>query len=131
MIFVDTSVWIDFLAGRETKEVASLIEAMEREESIGYTGLVIQELFQGIQSPKNRDQIESSFEPFIELFPNRESYKLAAKLFRDSRAKGHPIRSSIDCLIAACCIEHGLELLHNDRDFEYLTKISKLKVLLS
>ena len=131
MIFVDTSVWIDFLADRETRKVASLIEALEKEESISYTGLVIQELFQGIQSPKRRDQVEISFEPFIEVFPNRESYKLAAKLFRDSRTKGHPIRSSIDCLIAACCIEHGFELLHNDRDFDYLAKISKLKILVS
>jgi predicted nucleic acid-binding protein len=128
MIFVDTSVWIDFLADRETREVASLIEALEKEESIGYTGLVIQELFQGIQSSKKRDQIESSFEPFIEVFPNRGSHKSAAKLFRDSRANGHPIRSSADCLIAACCIEHGFELLHNDRDFEYLAEISKLKI---
>jgi predicted nucleic acid-binding protein len=128
MIFVDTSVWIDFLANRETKEVANLLDALEKEETIGYTGLVIQELFQGIRSQKKREQIESSFEPFIEVFPNRESHKLAAKLFRDSRSKGHPIRSSIDCLIAACCIEHGFELLHNDRDFDHLALISKLKI---
>jgi predicted nucleic acid-binding protein len=37
------------------------------------------------------------------------------------------IRSSVDCLIAACAIRHQLEVLHCDRDFDQLAKISPLR----
>lgn len=126
MIFVDTSVWIDFLANKDTSGVINLVHALESEETVCYTGLIIQEIFQGISSAKKREKIEDGFSPFIEIFPDRDTYKLAAKLFRDSRSNGHPIRSSIDCLIGACCIEHHLLLLANDWDFKYLTEISNL-----
>jgi predicted nucleic acid-binding protein len=128
MLFVDTSVWIDFLADRENRQVNLLVTALEDEETVCYTGIVIQELFQGIDSSKFRLQIEKGFEPMIEIFPNRKTYGSAATLYRDSRSNGHQIRSSIDCLIAACCIEHKLELLHHDRDFDYIAEISKLRL---
>ena len=44
MLFVDTSVWIDFLADREGKQVNLLVAALKDEEPICYAGLVIQEL---------------------------------------------------------------------------------------
>lgn len=128
MLFVDTSVWIDFLADTDTPQVHILAQALEEEETLCYSGIVIQELFQGISPPKQRAQIEAHFEPMLEIFPSRSSYRLAATLFRDSRSNGHPIRSSIDCLIAAYCIEHKLELLHRDRDFGYIAEVSKLRL---
>ena len=128
MIFTDTSVWIDFFADQPTSEVKSLVSILESEESICFTGLVIQEIFQGVKSEKKREIIEIGFAPLIEIFPNRETYKLAAELYRVSRSKGHQIRSSVDCLIAACCIEHNLELLAKDRDFKYIAQISNLKL---
>ena len=33
-------------------------------------------------------------------------------------------RSTIDCLIAQIAIEHNLVLLHNNKDFEDLSKIA-------
>jgi len=41
----------------------------------------------------------------------------------DCRRAGITIRSSIDCLIARVAIEHGLMLLHDDRDFERISKV--------
>lgn len=127
MVLVDTSVWIDFFSDKESREVSYLTEAIESEESICYTGVILQELFQGIQSSKERNFIENSFLPFVELFPSRSTYKLAAELFRKSRKAGHPIRSSMDCLIASCCIENGALILENDRDYEFISQVSKLR----
>jgi predicted nucleic acid-binding protein len=126
MIFVDTSAWIDFFRDKDTEEVRYLANALE-EDTIAYTGMVLQELFQGISSAKKRDLVEESFEPFVEIFPSRSTYRLAAELFRKSRGKGHPIRSSVDCLFAACCLEQNLELLEKDRDYLYISQISRLK----
>jgi hypothetical protein len=36
------------------------------------------------------------------------------------------VRSGVDCLIAACAIRHGLTVLHRDRDYPVLAKVSPL-----
>jgi hypothetical protein len=37
------------------------------------------------------------------------------------------VRSSVDCLIAACAIRHDLEVLHRDRDYAALATVSSLR----
>jgi len=32
----------------------------------------------------------------------------------------------VDCLIAACAVRHGLTVLHHDRDFDLLARVSAL-----
>jgi len=34
----------------------------------------------------------------------------------------------IDCMIATVAMQHDLELLHNDRDFDQIARYSKLRV---
>ena len=126
MIFIDTSVWIDFFRDEDSAEVRYLTNALE-EDTIAFTGLVLQELFQGIGSAKERNLVEESFGPFVEIFPSRSTNRLAAELFRKSREKGHPIRSSVVCFFAACCLEQNLEILEKDRDYLYISQISRLK----
>lgn len=57
-----------------------------------------------------------------------ETYENAAKLFFDARRQGMTIRSTTDCLIAQIAIEHKIPLLHDDRDFDSLSKISSLLI---
>jgi predicted nucleic acid-binding protein len=38
------------------------------------------------------------------------------------------IRSGVDCLIAACAMRNDLAVLHRDRDYDVLAKISALRV---
>jgi predicted nucleic acid-binding protein len=51
----------------------------------------------------------------------------AADLFRSARRAGVTVRSSVDCLIAACAIRHQIEVLHIDRDFAGLARLSSLR----
>ena len=51
----------------------------------------------------------------------------AIDLYRSARRAGFTIRSGVDCLIAACAIRHSLTVLHHDRDFDLLAKISPLE----
>jgi predicted nucleic acid-binding protein len=129
MILIDTGVWIDFLAGRETPETEIVSSILNEEESIVFTSVILQELMQGCADDASADAIENHFEPFIEVFPQRSTFKLAAKLFRECRSKGFTIRSSVDCLIAACAIEHDCFVHHKDRDFTFIEKVYGLKVL--
>ena len=127
MIFVDTSVWIEFFAGRDGPEVSTLMRTLDEGHTLLYTGLVLQELFQGIQSKSSRAKVEAHFAPFVEIFPTRETHRMAADLYRAARKKGFQIRSSIDCLFAACCLQQDALILARDRDFAFLSQVSKLK----
>jgi predicted nucleic acid-binding protein len=51
----------------------------------------------------------------------------AADLYRRARRAGLTIRSGVDCLIAACAIRHDLTILHHDRDYPALAKVSALQ----
>ncbi|MCE9581620.1 MAG: PIN domain-containing protein [Planctomycetes bacterium] len=44
-----------------------------------------------------------------------------------ARRQGVTVRSSVDCLIAACALRHQLTVLHRDRDFHRLAKVSPLR----
>jgi hypothetical protein len=44
------------------------------------------------------------------------------------RKKGVTIRKTIDVLIATFCLEHGFELLHNDKDYDPMEAILGLQV---
>jgi len=54
-------------------------------------------------------------------------FEEAAQLYRLARRQGVTIRSSVDCLIAATAIRHDLVVLHSDRDFPLLARVSALR----
>ena len=66
--------------------------------------------------------------PSVESPLAAEVVEEAVDLYRRARHAGLTIRSSVDCLIAACAIRHDLEVLHHDRDFEMLATLSPLRV---
>ena len=51
----------------------------------------------------------------------------AVDLYRRARLVGTTVRSSVDCLIAACAIRHRLTVVHCDRDFAALAKVAPLE----
>lgn len=131
MILVDMSVWIDFFRGVESREAARLANALEANEDIAICGPVLMEIRQGIASDKGVKDIERRLSPLIYLATVRKTYCHAADIYRAARAKGKTIRKPIDCLIAACAIEHRARLLQRDRDFATIAGISNLELVLS
>ncbi len=90
---------------------------------------VIQEVLQGFRE-------ESAFRvareamlafPIVEAPLSIEVFEDAVLLYRSARSRGFTVRSSVDCLIAACALRHGHTVLHHDRDFPVLARISPLK----
>jgi hypothetical protein len=51
----------------------------------------------------------------------------AASLYRAARRAGLTVRSGVDCLIATCALRNGLVVLHHDRDFDLLARVSSLE----
>jgi predicted nucleic acid-binding protein len=51
----------------------------------------------------------------------------AARIYFELKQRGFTVRSTLDCSIAVVALQHGLTLLHNDRDFETIAMVRPLK----
>jgi predicted nucleic acid-binding protein len=65
--------------------------------------------------------------PVVESPLSERIFLDAVDLYRTARRNGLTVRSSVDCVIAACALRNNLTVLHRDRDFTSLAKISGLK----
>lgn len=90
---------------------------------------IVQEVLQGFTDDHAyRVAREALFAlPMVESPLRADVFEQAVDLYRAARRAGVTVRSSVDCLIAACAIRHGLTVLHRDRDFTELARISPLK----
>lgn len=118
MILVDTSVWIDFLIGRETPQAKAVELLISAREDICICGIVLTEVLQGIREERSYEITKAVLSELIFLPMVQETFCLAARIYRTCRVRGITITNSTDCMIAATCIEHNVRLLHNDRDFD-------------
>lgn len=128
MVLVDTTVWIDFFADRSEPHVAALQELIENEEDLCLCGVILAEVLQGIRSDVDYIETKDYLADLIFLPMRQVTFVRAAEIYRSIRKRGVTIRKPIDCMIAAVAIEHDIRLLHNDRDFDYIAKHSKLRV---
>ena len=125
MVLVDTSVWIEAFRARAPLHLESLVDFDEVVTCLP----VIQEVLQGFRDEQAfRVARDSMFSlPVVESPLSREVVEEAIGLFRTARRQGLTVRSSVDCIIAACALRHGLTVLHRDRDYSTLAKISALR----
>ena len=124
MLLVDTSVWIEVFRKPSRLKLESAADLDEIVTCLP----VIQEVLQGFLDERAfRVARDAMFAfPIVESPLRAEVFEEAAQLYRTARRAALTIRSGVDCLIAACAIRHGLTILHDDRDFSFLTKISPL-----
>ena len=128
MILVDSSVWIDFFNGRDSRETDLLALLLRRR--ILLTGdLILAEVLQGFRDGRQvawaRHALLSL--PYADL-AGLEVALASAQNYRLLRAKGVTIRKTIDVLIATFCIRGGHVLLHGDRDFEPMIEHLGLRI---
>ncbi len=129
-MIVDTSVWIDFFNGHPSAQAQRLARAIEDGESIALPGLVYTEILLGLKNDTEAKRIALLLQAFDWVTePTQADYAQAAKLYRQCRAKGHTIRSTIDCIIAQLCLRDGLPLLAKDRDFERIAQLVALRLV--
>ncbi len=128
MILVDTSVWIDFLKGKNTFYRKKLHELIENDEDICITEIILTEILQGIRDDEIFQLTRKYLQDFTILKPKGiETYIMAAEIYRRCRREGKTVRKTIDCIIAAIAIEHGATLFHNDKDYEKIKECVGLK----
>ncbi|MBF8258072.1 MAG: PilT protein domain protein [Actinobacteria bacterium] len=127
ILLVDTSVWIDFFAGRDTPQTRVFKDAVREGADVALTGVILAEILQGVPSDAGFDRLRKDLSSFRILQPESEdTYVQAARLYRTGRKRGVTIRSLIDCLIAAIAMEHGAAVLHKDRDYDRISRYAPL-----
>lgn len=128
MIVVDTSVWIDYVNGKNTPQTNILDIDLQNHRII--TGdLILTEFLQGFKSDSDYRKAKKMMEALDYYdFVGKNIALKAARNFRLLRKKGITIRKTIDVLIATFCIENNFYLLHNDRDFDPMEKILGLSI---
>ena len=129
MILVDTTVWIDFFAGRPRHHVATLEQLLQTGQDICICGIVLAEVLQGIRSDSEHARTKDYFESLLFLPMTRATFLRSSQTYRALRKKGFTIRTPLDCMIASVAIEHRVPLLHNDRDFDKIANHTDLEVL--
>ena len=122
MILVDTTVWIDFFADRDTEGTRKLARAVEGEEDLATCGLVMTEVLQGVREDRRFAEVKDILQDLIYLPIDEATFIAAAEIYRACRKKGLTIRKPVDCIIAATSIQHSAFILHNDRDFDSIAK---------
>ena len=128
MIFLDSTVLIDYFNGKTNWQV-EILESILGKELVVIGDYVLTEVLQGFRSDKEFQKAKAillSF-PCFDIGGKKIAIQ-SAKNFRYLRKKGVTVRKTIDVIIATYCIEHNLILLHNDKDFDPFVKNLKLKV---
>ncbi len=122
---VDTSVWIDFFKQRKTPAVEQLYRVLDHPDNFGITEFIYLEILQGTLNKQDFERLAEYLVSQTFFYPKYglETYKNTAHLYYSCRSQGLTIRSTIDCLLAQIAIEHDLILLHNDKDFLYITQV--------
>lgn len=124
MLLVDTSIWIEIFRTRPRLRLEDVTDLDEVATCLP----VVQEVLQGFRDEGAfRTAKEAMLAlPVVESPLRRPVFEEAVGLYRSARRAGLTIRSGVDCLIAACAIRSGLTVLHHDRDFTLLERVSPL-----
>jgi predicted nucleic acid-binding protein len=122
LIAVDSSVWIDFLNGRNARHVRRVRELLGTDELI-VGDLMLCEVLQGLDSERAALEVEALLRRF-EIVPMAGDAiaVAAARNFRSLRRRGITVRKTVDLLIGTWCIENSVPLLHNDSDFHPMAR---------
>jgi predicted nucleic acid-binding protein len=131
MILLDTSALLPFLAGRSTPASETVAQALSEGLEIGLTPIVVQEILQRARDEAEWRRLRRYLETQPMLLPRDpiRTHIAAARIYYDCRRRGLTVRSTLGCVVAQIAIEHGVPLLHDDRDYTAISRARSLKTL--
>lgn len=130
MIFVDSSVWIDYFNWIQNPQTDKL-DFFLKKELVVIGDIVLAEVLQGFHN-------DDDFAKAKKALGNLQCFMIcgkglaikSAENYRYLRKKGITPRKTIDMLIGTFCIENDLPLLNRDNDFEPLIKFLGLNSII-
>jgi predicted nucleic acid-binding protein len=122
MVFVDSSVWIDYFNGVATPE-SDLLDGLLGREPVALGDLVLAEVLQGFRDEADYRTARDLMTGLVvfEVLGRARAIRVAEH-YRALRKKGVTVRKTTDAVIATFCIDDRLPLLYSDRDFDPFVK---------
>lgn len=130
---VDTSIWSlalrkKTLKANEELAVKKLRKLIDYGEHVFITGIILQEILQGIKNRGHFERVKKVFLYYEVLNAHGDDHVYAAELFNKCRSKG-VTASTVDFLIAAIAIKNDCRLFTADKDFECIARYTELQVV--
>lgn len=125
-LLVDTSAWIEVFRRRPRITIERLSGGLDR---VVTCLPIIQEVLQGFDDERAYRLAHTTMYalPCVESPITPQLIDEAVDLYRRGRRAGVTVRSSVDCLIAACAARHRLTVVHRDRDYAALAKVGPVE----
>ena len=131
MITVDSSVWIDYFNGTHTLQTRQLDHALDdSSHDLVLLDVVLMEVLRGYRYEQEWQLANRTLSALpVMTAGSADVARAAAAMYRQLRTAGVTVRSSIDLLVGAWCIQQDCALIHNDRDFKPMQQHHGLPVL--
>jgi predicted nucleic acid-binding protein len=131
MILVDSSVWVGCFNGAKTPQ-PDWLDSSPGNVPIVVGDLILTEVLQGFHRDKDfnlaRDLLLEL--PFMEMGGRALALK-SAENYRYLKRKGVTVGKTKDVMIGTFCIHYRVPLLHDDRDFDSMSKFLGLETTLT
>jgi predicted nucleic acid-binding protein len=129
VVVVDSTVWVDYLNGRSTRQTTWLDRELDRQR-LGITDLMLCEVLQGVRGEARAAEVRPRLLT-LEVYSTGgiDLAVATADNYRTLRARRRTPRTTIDGLIATFCLVNGHDLLHNDREYDHYEQPLGLRVV--
>jgi hypothetical protein len=122
-LLVDTSAWIETLRKDGDAAVRDVVRQATLEGRVATCEMVVLELWNGARGEQERAVIRELEDTLERLSIDDGVWAASRAQARDARAAGVTVPAA-DILIAACARRHGAALVHCDRHFDQLERLS-------
>jgi hypothetical protein len=122
-VVVDTSTWIEFLAGRPAPELEAALAA----GAVTLPPIVVAELVSGARSARDRRSLLGLLRDLPVHGTPFEHWVRVGELRRRLRSKGESI-STPDAHVAQCALDRDALLLSRDAVFDRIARMEPLRV---
>ena len=129
MILADTSAWVELDRATGSPAHLRLRQALEGDEPLATTGLVVLELLAGARDERHAADLRRLLArcSFLAL-DEPGDHESAAALYRACRRGGTTVRRIPDCVIAVVAMRTGTALLHRDADYDRIAQHAPLAI---
>ena len=132
ILTADSSVWIAYLRGERTRATEALDAALNSSltTDLVLLDVVLMAILRGCRSQRELRLTDGALGGLpVQASGGQALARAAANIYRQLRSKGITVRSPIDLLVGAWCIENQVPLLHADRDFDGMVQHHGLRVV--
>ena len=125
LVLIDTSGWICFFSRRGYEEIKKRISILLDEDRVAIAGPILIELIQGTRNEEEKEKVNGYVKGLHWLPVTEDHWHQSANFAFKLRRKGIT-SSTIDVLIATLAMDYQCSLLHEDSDFDQISRHSSL-----